>query len=236
MAPIRGPGVNRRSFLAILAAATGLGWLGLRGGGGGVPIIPGPARTDEESWRKLLAELSGLAIADPEIRPLLTGEQVARRWLGEPPAEEEEIATAERRLGTRLPGSYRAFLRVSNGWHHPSSFVGLVSPVAAVAPFAQANRDWAMAYVAPSLAATAAGALRPDPVGQHILGTLQLSRYDHEAGDDAVMLLNPATLSAAGEMEAWFFANWVPGANIYPSFWHLMVAERDSLRYIASRR
>ena len=174
MAPIRGPGVNRRSFLAILAAATGLGWLGLRGGGGGVPIIPGPARTDEESWRKLLAELSGLAIADPEIRPLLTGEQVARRWLGEPPAEEEEIATAERRLGTRLPASYRAFLRVSNGWHHPSSFVGLVSPVAAVAP----------------------------------------------SGDDAVMLLNPVTLSAAGEMEAWFFANWVPGANIYPSFWH----------------
>ncbi|MGA4980978.1 SMI1/KNR4 family protein [Streptomyces cellulosae] len=36
--------------------------------------------------------------------------------LGAPPASEGEVADAERRLGTRLPPSYREFLLASNGW------------------------------------------------------------------------------------------------------------------------
>jgi hypothetical protein len=55
--------------------------------------------------------------------------------------------------------------------------------------------------------------------------------------DDAVMLLTLGAVSPlTGEMEAWFFASWVPAANVYPSCWHLMVAERDLLRHIADRR
>ncbi|MEU5461029.1 SMI1/KNR4 family protein [Streptomyces althioticus] len=36
--------------------------------------------------------------------------------LGAPPASEADVADAERRLGTRLPPSYREFLLASNGW------------------------------------------------------------------------------------------------------------------------
>ncbi|MGA5147630.1 SMI1/KNR4 family protein [Streptomyces griseoincarnatus] len=36
--------------------------------------------------------------------------------LASPPASEADVADAERRLGTRLPPSYRAFLLASNGW------------------------------------------------------------------------------------------------------------------------
>ncbi len=36
--------------------------------------------------------------------------------LASPPASEAEVADAERRLGTRLPPSYRGFLLASNGW------------------------------------------------------------------------------------------------------------------------
>ncbi|MEV5546769.1 SMI1/KNR4 family protein [Streptomyces sp. NPDC052309] len=36
--------------------------------------------------------------------------------LAAPPAAEAEIAAAEERLGTRLPPSYRQFLKASNGW------------------------------------------------------------------------------------------------------------------------
>jgi hypothetical protein len=34
-------------------------------------------------------------------------------------------------------------------------------------------------------------------------------------------MLNPATVRD-GEMEAWFFSSWNPGASALPSFWHLM--------------
>ncbi|MFD8202213.1 SMI1/KNR4 family protein [Streptomyces sp. NPDC059701] len=39
-----------------------------------------------------------------------------RDRLGGPPATEEAVAAAERRLGTRLPPSYRGFLAAADGW------------------------------------------------------------------------------------------------------------------------
>jgi cell wall assembly regulator SMI1 len=44
-------------------------------------------------------------------------------WLGFPGATEARLAAAESRLGVSLPPSYRAFLRVSNGWRVASPFV-----------------------------------------------------------------------------------------------------------------
>jgi hypothetical protein len=203
------------------AAAAGLGRFGWRGGGA-MPAI-GPARSDAESWRALLAGLSALAIAGPGMRPRPTAAQ--RSWPGEPPAEEGEIAATEARLGIRLRASHRGVLRVSNGWHFPSSFVGPIRPVARLAPFVEENRDRALIHAGIG-----------DRVACHVLATLQLSRRDHEAGDDGAMLLAPAAPSVIGEAEAWLFANGVPGANVHPSFWRVMAAERHSLRFIASRR
>ncbi|MER7717369.1 SMI1/KNR4 family protein [Streptomyces flaveolus] len=39
-----------------------------------------------------------------------------RERLGEPPAPKDAVAAAERRLGTRLPPSYREFLAAADGW------------------------------------------------------------------------------------------------------------------------
>jgi hypothetical protein len=44
-------------------------------------------------------------------------------------------------------------------------------------------------------------------------------------GDSAILLLNPHVVTPAGEWEAWFFANWLPGARRYRSFHELMEAE-----------
>ncbi|MFJ6011135.1 SMI1/KNR4 family protein [Streptomyces sp. NPDC092952] len=54
------------------------------------------------------------------------------RWLGFPPASEERIAAVEKRLGRRLPPSYREFLRVSDGWQHAGGFVWLLAGTAEV--------------------------------------------------------------------------------------------------------
>ncbi|HEY3110361.1 MAG TPA: hypothetical protein VGL23_16490 [Chloroflexota bacterium] len=37
-----------------------------------------------------------------------------------------------------------------------------------------------------------------------------------------------------GEWEAWFFANWYPGASRYRSFWELMQAEHASFLELRS--
>src|SRR5260370_1627387 len=47
---------------------------------------------------------------------------------------------------------------------------------------------------------------------------------------DGVYLLNPQAVAPDGEWEAWFFANWVPGARRYPSFAHLLLRDYAAFR------
>ncbi|MEV3957055.1 SMI1/KNR4 family protein [Streptomyces albogriseolus] len=55
--------------------------------------------------------------SEDEAMELEEGETtLADLALAAPPASEGEVADAERRLGTRLPPSYRGFLLASNGW------------------------------------------------------------------------------------------------------------------------
>ncbi|WP_055712933.1 SMI1/KNR4 family protein [Streptomyces torulosus] len=76
-------------------------------------------------WQSFLRAWSGEwadSVPDDELRD---EEETARdtRWLGFPPASEERITAMEERLGRRMPPSYRAFLRISDGWRHAGGFV-----------------------------------------------------------------------------------------------------------------
>jgi HEAT repeat protein len=51
-----------------------------------------------------------------------------------------------------------------------------------------------------------------------------------DVGDSAVLLLNPMVVWPDGEWEAWFFANWLPGATRYRSFADWMHHELAELR------
>ena len=73
---------------------------------------PGNADFD---WRTFLLRWSGEwadALPDDEVRD--ADDEAARqsRWLGLPPASEERIAAMEKRLGRRMPPSYRNDFRV----------------------------------------------------------------------------------------------------------------------------
>ncbi|MFF7145973.1 SMI1/KNR4 family protein [Streptomyces nodosus] len=81
-------------------------------------------------WRSFLLRWSGEwadSLPDGETRG--EDEEAARqaRWLGFPPASEEQIAAMEERLGRRMPPSYREFLKVSDGWRHAGGFVWLLA-------------------------------------------------------------------------------------------------------------
>ena len=192
------------------------------------------AETDPEKWRELLQDLSDLAIADEEVRALLTPEQIQSRWLGEAPATDADIAAAEARLGLRLPPSYRAFLKVSNGWNWPNSFVARLAGTSDIGWTREKDADLIRGWEEGSRYATAQFGAPPPSPEDHLAQTILIST-PHEEDDAAYFMLNPETRSN-GEFEAWFFSSWNPGANAHPSFWHLMVDVRYSIRDMQEER
>lgn len=149
-------------------------------------------------------------------------------------ATEQEILALESRLGARLPPSYRSFLKTSNGWRHLGPFVYELLPTTRVDWFAEINQDWIDAYVEPYAGLPFLSdeeyfvyGAEQDSVAfrtEYLQTTLQIS----EEGDSAVYLLNPRVVTPEEEWEAWFFANWLPGATRYGSFHEMMAAERES--------
>ncbi len=150
--------------------------------------------------------------------PRVTAELIAAGWLGSPPADEEILATAEARLGTRLPPSYRSFLAASNGFLQPDLIIPRLRSAAEIGWYGELEPE--------SVAIWAEFAEPDDPVGR-LATCLQVS--DTELVGDAVYLLDPTRPAQDGEWEAYFFASWVPGVERYPSFLALMEAKRDHL-------
>jgi hypothetical protein len=173
-----------------------------------------------------------LAAPDVQIEPSVR----ASGWLGAAGASEAEIADLERRLDATLPPSYREFLAFSNGWNNPGVFIDRIWSTSEVDWFTVRNKEWADIY-------NEGGS---DPMSddeylvygpeqdcarfrqEYLLTALEIS----DVGDSAVMLLNPKTVDERGEWEAWFFANWNPGADRYRSFWDLMQSQYDSFRQL----
>ena len=179
-------------------------------------------------WHELLSQwskdLSATDLAKGIVPPPASPD-----WLGFPPATDDEIADLENRLGLALPPSYKAFLKVSNGWRMTNCFISCVRPASRVDWFRVENETWVEIF-------SEQGDDRED--AKHFQYTIHGAEY-HRAEDmkfllqisdvgDGVYLLNPEAVTPDGEWEAWFFANWIPGASRYPSFAHLMIAEYHS--------
>ncbi|MEV0491140.1 SMI1/KNR4 family protein [Streptomyces atratus] len=83
---------------------------------------------DIDNWKFFLERwsrqwLAAQTLLDPEK---VDEEAFAAGTLGFPAAGEQDAAALEHRLGTALPPSYRAFLRVSNGWRNAGRSVHLL--------------------------------------------------------------------------------------------------------------
>ena len=80
-------------------------------------------------WREFLQRWTDEWLARDEKFPRQVRE---RRWLGSQPATEKQLSQLEKRLGYRLPPSYRNFLFTTNGWSRTSVFIKRVLPVSKV--------------------------------------------------------------------------------------------------------
>ena len=143
-------------------------------------------------------------------------------------ATEDEIRTAEARLGVPLPHSYRDTLLRGDDL---SGDRGLqLLPVDLVDRFARREREWLDAWMegVRSVPGSASGThtLPDDPTDPATMPPEQLADtvVVSTTGDERVLLINPARIDGEGEWEAWDFASWYPGAYRYRSFGHLLRA------------
>jgi hypothetical protein len=174
----------------------------------------------------------------------LPAEVLTNRWLGFPGADEAQIRKAEKRLGITLPPSYREFLKISNGWRKTTPFIDKIWPVEEIDWFSRRHQaDWIDPWIEGG-----GGIIYPIPDEEYfVYGSnqdvtsmrveyLQTALEISPPGDAAVYLLNPKVIGADGEWEAWFFANWLPGANRYSSFYEMMQKEHDKFLWLKEEK
>jgi hypothetical protein len=199
-------------------------------------------------WHSFLQRVSRDLLMDKRVCAMLPAEVIERGWLGYEGASEEDIARLEQRLGKHLPPSYRSFLAETNGWRQCGPFIYSLWPCNEVRWFRERNQDWIDAYMHPEnngiriVWPEGQSPPEPPPLTDEeylIYGDkqdscrfrteyLQTALEVSEVGDSAILLLNPKTVTASGEWEAWLFANWMPGAHRYRSFRELMEGEHES--------
>jgi cell wall assembly regulator SMI1 len=185
-------------------------------------------------WDSFLRQWSRQIIDTGKYNHSLPPDVIASGWLGFPGATEEQLQEAESRLGVQLPPSYRQFLATTNGWRMTGTFIYRLWSTEEVDWFRTRNQDWIDAY-------TEAGAdpvpdsqyfvygPEQDPIWmrpEYLPTMLEVS----DTGQEAIYLLNPNIVTPEGEWEAWFFGNWLPGADRYRSFWDMMQAEYATFR------
>lgn len=133
--------------------------------------------------------------------------------LGRPSAGEEAIAAAERRLGMRLPPSYRGFLSASDGW-----WVGAVASVYRLGGVQDVER-FGDPY---GLAEVYEECLDDDPADEQVLvaGMWRRALRLETEGDDAChALLDPGDTDPDGEWALYVYQGWGgEHPKRYPSF------------------
>jgi hypothetical protein len=210
-------------------------------------------RPNQFRWREFLAQFSRDLLGDQAIREMLPKNVVSSEWLGYKGASESQIAALEKRIDKALPPSYRSFLAETDGWRNCGAFIYNMLPCSEVRWFRERNQQWIDAYVFPEKSFVGADGKPPPP--QRALTDKEYLKYGSkqdschirpeylqwaleisDVGDSAILLLNPLTVTEAGEWEAWFFANWAAGADRYRSFRDLMQGEHKSfLKLLRSR-
>jgi hypothetical protein len=190
----------------------------------------------EFNWQDFLERYSRSLLDDDSIRGQQSPETLNSEWLGFPGASIQEIRIVEDRLGVSLPPSYRRFLQTSNGWRNAGAFIYRMWSTTEIAWFKERHKAWINAYTGPKpIQPTVSDqdyfvyGAQQDPITLRV-EYLQTALEISDVGDSCIYLLNPKVVTEGGEWEAWFFANWLPGAVRYRSFQELMEAEyRDFL-------
>ena len=156
-------------------------------------------------WQTFLKNWSIAILESPHVEYYdLPPEAIESQWLGFAGATETQITAAEERLGTKLPPSYRAFIKVSNGWHNTGTFIDRILPVEEIIWFRDASEsllEHATLYTS-QLEDVPFDPEYDEADYSHFLDTLLIAEPTEE---EETMLLNPRVKTDSGEWQAWAF-------------------------------
>lgn len=183
-------------------------------------------------WRAFLEQWSQAILQSPEVEYFdLPKTAIKTKWLGFDGATEAQIVEVETKLGTKLPPSYRAFLKVSNGWRNTGTFIDRILPVEEIHWFRDTPNpsliDHANLYIS-QMTSVPYDPEYDEADYNHFMDTLVIAEPTEE---EELYLLNPKVKNKAGEWQAWAFAHWIPGVEAFDSFQALLENEYDSVRH-----
>ncbi|NJL46823.1 MAG: SMI1/KNR4 family protein [Leptolyngbyaceae cyanobacterium SM2_5_2] len=198
-------------------------------------------------WQRFLKNWSRDYLSCVQELDSLDIDVLESEWLGFPGATEVQLAAAEARLAVKLPPSYREFLKVSNGWRQTTPFIYRILAIEEVEWFSLRHREWIMSFSQKISAGQLASTANNPSNGTSTNYSIPDSEYFiygneqdcskirveylnaclsiSEKGESSIYLLNSRVINEAQEWEAWFFGDWLPGADRYPSFQTMMEAE-----------
>ena len=159
-------------------------------------------------------------------------------------ATEDQISRVENRLEVTLPPSYREFLKVTNGWRQTTPFIYRIWAIEDVEWFSVRHQEWIETFLIENskksyIKSSNNGLISDITISdneyfiygdnqdcsqvrvEYLKAALEIS----EKGESSIYLLNPQVITDDGEWEAWFFCDWLPGADRYRSFQDMMQAE-----------
>jgi hypothetical protein len=142
------------------------------------------------------------------------------KWIGFEKTIEKAIKATEKKLGITLPNDYKAFLKTTNGL--------LAFPILNPALMPIEKIDYLKNVEQPELFKL----YRDFPVDddnsesfrEYIERAILISQYPEE---QMIWLIPPK--EEFGNWQTWFFANWNPGENRYPSFRHFIEEQIQAL-------
>ena len=182
-----------------------------------------------DEWKELLFQWSKDILGNAKYKEYVPADAIDKEQgrIGYPGADEFLLAEAESRLGVALPNSYKEFLKITNGWPIAGQYVERILPVQEIDWFATKSREWIEAWrygLRIGLNEGNFSVLKKNLWfnEEHLDSALQISE-----GGFGVYLLNPQVKFEHGEWEAWVFESET-GAELYRSFWELMLAEYES--------
>lgn len=146
---------------------------------------------------------------------------VTDKWIGFPPASEQEISLKEKQLGVSLPPSYKRFLLASNGFRNISTFMYRLLSLEKVDWAKNIEEQWLLnGFLEHSYEVSDEEYFNysdeQDTVfcrTEYILESLKVSEW----GDSMCVYLNPI-VKHGEEWEVLEYAHWYPGIKRYKSF------------------